>query len=42
MSIRTKAAVRQTAHDVLIVSAFGFWATMLGFLPVLAIYGLSG
>jgi hypothetical protein len=42
MSMRTKAAVRETARDVLIVSSFGFWAAMLGFVPVVAIHTLFG
>jgi hypothetical protein len=42
MSMRTRAAVRETAQDVLMVSAFGFWAMMLGFVPVLAIHTLFG
>ena len=42
MSMRTKAAVRETAQDVLIISAFGFWATILGFMPVVAIHSLFG
>jgi hypothetical protein len=32
----------QTARDILIASSFGLWAVVLGFMPVLAIYGLSG
>jgi hypothetical protein len=42
MSMQTKAAVRETARDVLVVSAFGFWATILGFVPVVAIHALFG
>jgi hypothetical protein len=42
MSMQTKAAVHETARDVLIVSAFGFWATILGFVPVVAIHTLFG
>jgi hypothetical protein len=40
MSMQTKAAVRETARDVLIVSVFGFWAVMIGFVPVIAIHAL--
>jgi hypothetical protein len=32
----------QTGRDILLVSLFGFWAVLLGVMPVLAIYGLSG
>ena len=32
----------QTIHDILVASSFGLWAVVLGFMPVLAIYGLSG
>ena len=43
--IMTTQAIRagdnQTARDILLVSAFGLWAVVLGFMPVLAIYGLS-
>ncbi len=42
MSMRTKVAVRETARDMLMVSAFGFWAMMLGFVPVIAIHTLFG
>lgn len=42
MSMRTKAAVRETAQDVLMVSAFGFWAAILGFMPVVAVHTLFG
>jgi hypothetical protein len=37
-----RAADNQTARDILVVSSFGLWAVVLGFMPVLAIYGLSG
>jgi hypothetical protein len=40
MSMKTQAAVRETARDVMMVSAFGFWAVMLGFVPVIAIHAL--
>ncbi len=40
MSIQTQAQLRETARDCLIVSAFGFWALLLGFAPVLAIHTL--
>jgi hypothetical protein len=40
MSMQTKTAVRETARDILIVSAFGFWAVMIGFVPVVAIHAL--
>jgi hypothetical protein len=37
-----RAANSQTARDILLASIFGLWAVVLGFMPVLAIYGLSG
>ena len=42
MSMQTKTAVREAARDMLMVSAFGFWAMMLGFVPVIAIHTLFG
>ena len=42
MSMRTKAAIHETARDMLVVSAFGFWATVLGFVPVVAIHTMFG
>jgi hypothetical protein len=42
MSMQTRTAVRETARDLLMVSAFGFWAMMLGFVPVVAIHTLFG
>ena len=32
----------QTACDILFVSMFGFWAVLLGVVPVLVIYSFSG
>ena len=29
-------------QDLLMISSFGFWAVMLGLLPVLALHGLVG
>ena len=40
MSIQTRAELRETARDWLIVSSFGFWALLLGFMPVVAIHTL--
>jgi hypothetical protein len=42
MSMQTRAAMHETGRDMLIVSAFGFWATVLGFVPVAAIHTLFG
>jgi hypothetical protein len=42
MSMQTRVAVHETARDMLVVSAFGFWATVLGFMPVVAIHTLFG
>jgi len=36
-----RTAVRETLRDFVVVSAFGFWAVMIGFMPVIAIYALS-
>jgi hypothetical protein len=33
-------AVRETLRDFVVVSAFGFWAVVIGLFPVLAIYAL--
>lgn len=35
-------AVRETMRDLLMVSTFGFWAVLLGFVPVAAIHLLAG
>ena len=40
MSMKTQAAVRETMRDMMIVSMFGFWAVMIGFVPVVAIHAL--
>lgn len=40
MSIQAKAAVRETVRDIAVVAAFGFWAVMIGFVPVAAIHVL--
>ena len=37
-----RAGDNQTVRDILFVSMFGLWAVVLGVMPVLAIYGLSG
>lgn len=37
----TQAAVRETMRDLLVVSSFGFWAVLLGFMPVAAIHMLA-
>jgi hypothetical protein len=42
MSMQTRLAVHETARDMLVVSVFGFWATVLGFVPVAAIHMLFG
>jgi hypothetical protein len=42
MTMQTmRAAVRETIRDVLMVSSFGFWALLLGFVPVAAIHVLA-
>lgn len=37
MSFQTQAALREAVRDFAMVSAFGFWAVMIGFVPVVAI-----
>lgn len=37
-----RAGDNQTIRDILFASMFGLWAVVLGVMPVLAIYGLSG
>jgi hypothetical protein len=37
-----RAGDNQTVRDILFASMFGLWAVVLGVVPVLAIYGLSG
>jgi hypothetical protein len=39
---RTKAARSEKMQDILLISSFGFWAVLLGFFPVLALYTLTG
>jgi hypothetical protein len=34
MATQTKTNVRESVQDILMVSSFGFWARMLGFVPV--------
>jgi hypothetical protein len=33
--------VRESVQDILMVSSFGFWAVMLGFVPVATIHFLA-
>ena len=37
----TKTKVRESVQDILMVSSFGFWAMMLGFVPVVTIHFLA-
>jgi hypothetical protein len=34
MATQTKMNARESVQDFLMVSSFGFWAMMLGFVPV--------
>jgi hypothetical protein len=34
MSAQNLAALRESTRDFMIVSAFAFWAVMIGFVPV--------
>ena len=40
MNMQTQMAVRETLRDFMVVSAFCFWAVVIGFVPVIAIYTL--
>jgi len=40
MTTQTQMSAREAARDFLMVSAFGFWAVLLGFVPVAAIHAL--
>lgn len=42
MPALAKAARIETARDLLIVSTFGFWAVLLGLVPVVAIHLFGG
>jgi hypothetical protein len=35
-----KSALAEKLQDVLMLSSFGFWAVLLGFMPVLAYHSL--
>jgi hypothetical protein len=35
-----KSALVEKLQDVLMLSSFGFWAVLLGFMPVLAYHSL--
>ena len=41
MATQTKVKVRERVQDVLMVSSFGFWAMLIGFVPVAAIHFLA-
>ena len=41
MASQTKAKVRERVQDILMVSSFGFWAMMLGFVPVATFHFLA-
>ena len=41
MAPQVKMNVRETMRDFAIVSSFGFWAMMLGFVPVATIHFLA-
>jgi hypothetical protein len=32
----------ESVQDLLLISSFGFWAVLLGMVPVLALHGLIG
>jgi hypothetical protein len=41
MATQTKTKTRERVQDILMVSSFGFWAVMLGFMPVATIHFLA-
>ena len=41
MATQTNAKTRESVQDFLMVSSFGFWAMMLGFVPVATIHYLA-
>ena len=38
---KATAARAESLQDLLLISSFGFWAVLLGLVPVLAWYGLT-
>jgi len=41
MATQTNTKARESLQDFLMVSSFGFWAMMLGFLPVATFHFLA-
>ena len=41
MATQTREKVRERVQDVLMVSSFGFWAMLIGFVPVATIHFLA-
>jgi len=41
MTTQTNTKARESMQDFLMVSSFGFWAMMLGFLPVATFHFLA-
>ena len=39
---KANSARAESMQDLLLLSSFGFWAVLLGLLPVLALHGLFG
>jgi hypothetical protein len=39
---RLNATRAESMQDLLMISSFGFWAVLLGMVPVLALHGLNG
>jgi hypothetical protein len=37
----SRAATREALRDIMMVSSFGFWAVLLGFVPVAAVHMLA-
>ena len=41
MATQAETKVRESVQDFLMVSSFGFWAMMLGFVPVATFHFLA-
>ena len=41
MATQTKTKARERVQDILMVSSFGFWAMIIGFVPVATIHFLA-
>jgi hypothetical protein len=39
---KSSAMRAESMQDLLLISSFGFWAVLLGMMPVLALHGFGG